>query len=235
MAENIGATARAMSNFGLSDLRLVAPRAGANGGGWPHGKALEMAAGAEHIVRQATLYSTLPEALDGITRVYATSARPRAMEKRVVEPETAAQELHTAAGVGHRCAILFGAERTGLENDEMVLADVFVNIPTDTVNSSLNLAQPVVIMSYAWHRASLHVSSARPARTLEAVSKRELQGFFDQLEGYLDEVAHFRTPEKKTLMWQNLKTIFVRTDLSSQEVQSLRGTIKALYTRRKED
>jgi len=229
MAENIGAAARAMSNFGLSDLRLVAPKAGANGGGWPHGKALDMAAGAEHLIHGAKLFDTLPEALADIHIAYASTARPRDMVKRVVTPEEGAGELRAEVARGRHCAILFGPERTGLENDDLALADAIITIPTSSDNFSLNLAQAVVVLSYAWHRADFK-AAAEPARAL--AEKGELQGLLDQLEEYLDSVDHFRAEHKKPLMWRNIQTIFNRAQLDPQEVQSLRGVIRALYMRR---
>jgi tRNA/rRNA methyltransferase len=231
MAETIGAAARAMSNFGLTDLRLVAPRVGANGGGWPHGKALDMAAGAEHLVRDAKLFDTLPEALADIHIAYASTARPRDMAKRVLTPEAGAAELQGEVSAGRRCAILFGPERTGLENDDLVLADAIITIPTGGDNFSLNLAQAVVVLAYCWHSAGF----TPPAESAQPIAeKAALQGFFDQLEHYLDHVDHFRTADKKPLMWRNIQTIFTRTRMSAQEIQSLRGVIRALYMRRGE-
>lgn len=226
LGENIGAVARAMSNFGLKDLRLVAPK-----NGWPNTRAFDMATdSATPILKKAKLFKTTPEALHGIQFALATSARARDMEKPVFAPAEAAKML----AKHKRAAILFGPERTGLENEDIVLCDGLITIPTSAENPSLNLAQSAVIMGYEWQkvvRCALPV--VRKAQNAQLTTKNELQGFFDQLEAYLDEVNHFRTPDKKPLMWQNLRNIFLRSQLSSQEVRTLRGVARALYLRRK--
>lgn len=228
LGENIGAVARAMSNFGLADLRLVAPK-----NGWPNERAVDMAASGAHIVNSATLHNTLPDALSGIQRIYATTARTRDMDKRVVDVSTAADMMHTDAINGVCPAILFGPERTGLANEDLVHADALITIPTDAANTSLNIAQAAVIIAYEWCRRRGDVARiVRDAQRGELAEKSEIEGFFSQLEGYLDEVNHFRTEDKKIVMWQNLRTIFTRAELSGQEVKTLRGMIRALFTRR---
>lgn len=225
LGENIGAVARAMSNFGFTDLRLVAPK-----NGWPNPRAVDMAVGAGHIVEAARVFETVPAALRGVARVYATTSRGRDIEKRVISPEQAAQEMCARANVP--TALLFGPERTGLENEDIILADALVTIPTSAENPSLNLAQSSVILGYEWCKLT-GVDVARPAQEGALASKEEMQGFFDHLEGYLDALDYFRTPEKKTVMWQNLRNIFIRAELNDQEVRTLRGVIRDLYKRRK--
>jgi tRNA C32,U32 (ribose-2'-O)-methylase TrmJ len=155
------------------------------------------------------------------------------MDKRVVDVSTAAALMHEDTTKGMRPALLFGPERTGLENEDLVHADVLITIPTDSANTSLNIAQAAVIVCYEWcRRRDDLVGIARSAQRGELADKTEIEGFFRQLEGYLDEVNHFRTEDKKIVMWQNLRTIFTRAELSGQEVKTLRGMIRALFTRR---
>lgn len=231
LGENIGAVARAMSNFGLTDLRLVAPK-----NGWPNPRAVEMAAGGAYILESARVYESVEEAMHGITLTFATTARARDMERRVTDPETAACEMHVHAAQGGQSALLFGPERTGLENEDAVFADTLVTIATAPENPSLNISQSAVILAYAWHRQRADlVATSRPAHSLPAAPNDEIQGFFNQLEEYLNAVNHFRTPDKKLVMWQNLRGLFIRAKLSSQEVRTLRGVIRALYLRRREE
>ena len=136
MGENIGAVARAMGNFGLSELRLVAPR-----DGWPNPRANNVAAGAEHVLAAAKVYPDFASALEGVHLAYATTARPRDMEKKMVEPEMAAKEMATYAHADQLCAMVFGPERTGMENEDICLCDVIVSIPTSPDYRSLNIAQ----------------------------------------------------------------------------------------------
>lgn len=221
MGENIGAVARAMSNFGMSELRIAAPR-----DGWPNPKAVEMAAGAEAIIDTAKIYPDFPAAMQGIHLAYATSARPRDMEKRVVEPATAMQEMKSSSV---RTALVFGPERSGLTNDDITLCNTLITIPT-AENASLNIAQSAVILGYEWMRAS---GAPTVARDLPAVAPGEdWQGLFAQLESYLDEVDYFRVPEKKPVMWQNLKTMLLRGQFSPQEVRTLRGMLRNIWERK---
>ncbi len=231
LGENIGAVARAMHNFGLTDLRLVAPK-----NGWPNPRAIDMAASGISIVEKAKVYKSVAEAMHGIRYALATSARGRDMVKPVLEPCEAARVLHAQAKQG-RTAILFGPERTGLENEDVILAEALVTIPTSPENPSLNLSQAAVVLAYEWFRAQesgiRDQNKPNPAPGPLA-PKQTLQGLFDQLEEYLEAVNHFRTRDKKKLMWQNLRSIFMRAHLNEQEVRTLRGVIRALYLRRKQ-
>jgi tRNA/rRNA methyltransferase len=227
LGENIGAAARAMSNFGLADLRLVAPR-----DGWPNAKAYEMAANAAGILDGARVYADMAAAMHDIHIAYASTARPRELEKRVAEPAEAMADCRAQLAAGRQCALVFGPERSGLENDEIARCDAIVSIPTGTENPSLNLAQAVVILGYEWLRGSARATLERPEQSQPLGTKEEVQGLFDQLEPYLDAVNYFRTPERKQLMWRNLQNIFTRSQLSGQEVRTLRGMIRSLYERR---
>ncbi|MBV8939829.1 MAG: RNA methyltransferase [Alphaproteobacteria bacterium] len=229
LGENIGAVARAMSNFGLSDLRLVAPK-----NGWPNPRAYDMAVSASPLLDRAQLYATLPEAMHDISVAYATTARTRDMAKPQLVPAETALALRRAAEQGQRAALLFGPERTGLTNEETVLADGIVTIPTAPDHASLNLSQAMVILGYEWFTRGAITSDIARGAVYPPATKQEVESFFTQLEEYLDAVDYFRTAQKKTLMWQNLRTIFVRAAMNEQELRSVRGVIRALYARRKE-
>jgi tRNA/rRNA methyltransferase len=224
MGENIGAVARAMSNFGLSELRIAAPR-----DGWPNPKAQEMAAGAENIVNAAQVFPDFRSAMADIHLAYATTARPRDMEKRVVEPPQAMQEVREHLAAGHKIALVFGPERSGLENDDLGWCDTLITIPTAPENQSLNIAQSAVLIGYEWFKGQGPVV----ARELqEMATKDDWQGLFGQLEEYLDAVEYFRVAHKKPVMMQNLRNMLMRAAFSPQEVRSFRGMLRSLWERR---
>ncbi len=145
LGENIGTAARAMFNCGLTDLRLVRPR-----DGWPSKKAQAAASGADLVLDKAHLFETVEDAIAGLTRVYATTARDRYMVKRVLTPRAAAAEIRALMAAGEACGILFGPERTGLLNEHIALADTVLNVPLNPAFSSLNLAQAVLLVGYEW-------------------------------------------------------------------------------------
>jgi len=226
MGENIGAVARAMSNFGLPELRLVAPR-----DGWPNKKAAEMAAGATHIIDGVKVFERFTEALLDVQHVYATTARSRDMEKLVLEPAEAMVQLCEQQESGWRTALVFGPERTGLENEEVALCNTLITIPTSPDNSSLNLAQSCVILGYEWWRRQGMASAERALP--EVAAREDWDGLFKQLEVYLDEVNYYRVAGKKTIMWHNVQTMLLRAQWSGQEVRSMRGMLRSIWERRK--
>ncbi|MFO0390138.1 MAG: RNA methyltransferase [Alphaproteobacteria bacterium] len=252
MGENIGAVARAMANFGLTELRLVAPR-----DGWPNQRAWEVSSGAGHILDAAKLYADIPAALADIHTAYATTARGRDIAKRVVSPQEAVAEIYASNPHPNllpkrekeltspsplqregwdegfiKTAILFGPERTGLENDDIALCDAFITIPTTPDYFSLNLAQAVVIFGYEWFKQGAEVrdqgSSSAPSAT-----KSEWTDLFNQLETYLDEAKFFRVAEKKEIMWNNIRNMLLRGRFSSQEISTLRGMLRVMWEGRK--
>lgn len=224
MGENIGAVARAMMNCGLSNLRLVAPR-----DGWPNRLAWRLASGAEQVLDEAQVFDSLADAVADLQRIFATTARNRDMAKWIATPRRAAVELRRLAAGGETTGLLFGPERTGIESDELAIADVLVSVPLNPAHASLNLAQAVLILGYEWWQAGdetedlrLHRGGSPPA------TKEELNGFLDRLELALDEEGFFRTPEQKPHMLRNLKALFTRADPSEQEVRTLHGLLAAL-------
>ncbi len=216
LGENIGAVARAMMNFGLTELRLVAPR-----DGWPSARAREVASGGETIIDSAKLYPDTPSALEGIELAFATTARGRDLAKRVVTPQGAISETGKL-----QTALVFGPERTGLENEDIALCDAFLTIPTAPEHASLNIAQSVVVLAYEWFK-----TRHKPGKTDEEAPapKEDWAGLFSQLEQYLDEVNFFRVPEKKEVMWNNTRNMLLRGRFSSQEVRTLRGILRVLW------
>jgi tRNA/rRNA methyltransferase len=235
LGENIGQAARAMANFGLKEMRLVAPR-----DGWPNEKARANAAGASLIVENAQIFSTVEDATADLHFLVATTARIREMLKPVATPETAAREFAARTARGERCGILFGRERWGLENDEVSLADTIVIAPVDPAFASLNLAQAVLLLGYEWRKATGGASLGRatpcdgPAREGLALNRcspatrDELLHFFAHLETELTEGSFFKTDAKRSTMLRNIRNIFLRASLTSQEVGTLRGIIRAL-------
>lgn len=224
LGENIGAAARAMANFGLSDLRLVKPRHG-----WPDAKATAMAAGAANVVEEARLFGTLREALADLTVVYATTARERGITKEVLTPAEAARRLRAASSCGEKTAILFGNERAGLDNDEISLCDCVITIPTAEF-ASLNLGQAVLLTAYEWFRAD----DATPSARLEhgplhrKPMRAELLDLFDHLERELKDSGFLFPPEKRDAMVRAIRATIHRARLTYQEVQTLRGMLVAL-------
>lgn len=224
LGENIGTTARAMLNFGLTDLRLVRPR-----DGWPNAKALNAASGADEVIAGVRIFDVTADALTGLHRVYAATARDRHMVKPVVTPRFAAAEMRKAEARGFSCGIIFGPERTGLHNDDVVLADAVLTLPLNPAFSSLNLAQAVLAVAYEWFQAGdgtppneLPLQDTRPA------TKDELVNFFGHLERELDAVGFFPTPETRPAMVRNLRNLFGRMALTEQDVQTLHGVVARL-------
>lgn len=227
LAENIGMAARAMANFGLDELRLVSPR-----NGWPKKGAHSAASGAAHVLENARLYGTAREAIADLHFVLATTARERGQMKRVYGPEAALRESLHRARAGQGVGILFGRERTGLENDEVSLADAIVTFPVDPRFSSLNLAQAVLLVAYEWHRQA--TSGALPfGEERSPPAPREMVvSFFDAIEGELDAAGHF-PEDKRPVMVRNLRDIFHRMGLTEQDVRTLRGVVRALVQGRR--
>jgi tRNA/rRNA methyltransferase len=223
LAENIGMVARAMANFGLSELRLVSPR-----NGWPKKGAHSAASGAVHVLEAAGLYDTAREAIADLHYVFATTARERGQMKRVFAPEAAMREAQGRIGEGQGIGILFGRERTGLENDEVSLADSIITFPVDPKFSSLNLAQAVLLVSYEWHKLATGGALPFSGEIRSPPARREMiTSFFDYVEAEL-EAVNFYPEDKKPIMSRNMRDIFHRLAMTEQDVRTLRGAIRAL-------
>ena len=224
MGENIGAAARGMWNFGLDRMRVVDPR-----DGWPNPKAVAMASGAGRLLDEAELHADTASAVADLQVVYATTARPRELTKRVLTPEAAMREAADHIAAGARVGVLYGAERTGLLNEDVVRASAVVSVPVNPAFASLNLAQCVLLMAYEWRRQM----ETRPAEELVTNKSRlaraeETGRMLDHLVGALDEAGFFRPAEKRPSMVSNLENLFRRAPLTDQDVRTLHGVIRAL-------
>jgi tRNA/rRNA methyltransferase len=233
LGENIGAAARVMANFGLARLRLVKPR-----DGWPNLQARRSASGADRILDEAELYQSVDAAIADCNLVLATTARAHDQAKPVISPEAAAREIavHMAAegAVSGNVAVLYGRERSGLENSEVALADRIVTFPVNPAFASLNLAQAVALLAYEWFKliSGGALPFAMPRRSAPA-GKEQLFAFFAGLERELDRVEFFRPPEKRDTMLINLRNIFARMQPSQQDLQTLHGIVSAIAQGRK--
>ena len=235
LGENIGMAARAMANFSLADLRLVAPR-----DGWPSKEAYSAASGATGVIEGARVFDDVATAVADLNYVCATTARTRDLVKQVLSPQSAARETSVRIARNERCGIMFGAEQSGLENDHIALCDVVVMAPVNPKFASLNLAQAVLIMGYEWLKQQQNGTLGRetefdgPAREgvqmhhTRPATRGEMVGFFEHLERELDASGFLRPPEKRPQMVRNLRNMFQRMGASEQEVRSLRGIVSSL-------
>jgi tRNA/rRNA methyltransferase len=223
MGENVGAAARAMKNFGLSELVLIAPKFE-----WPNDKAQMLASGSGDILEAARLYPTAAEALAPYNLVLATTARGRDVVKEIHTPEAGIRRVRAAAETGTRTALLFGGERAGLTNEEMSLTDAVITIPTAEF-SSLNLGQAVLLLGYEWLKSADTTPAVRTRPSIaKAASRFELTGLFEHLERELDAAEFLFPPAKRETMVRNIRAMIMRSGLSDQEVRTIRGMIVAL-------
>ena len=225
LGENIGAAARAMANFALADLRLVKPR-----DGWPNERANVMAVGASFVLDDARVFPTLPEAIGDLQFVLATTARNRGFAKQIYTPEAGMKLLRAAIARGETCGILFGNERTGLENDEVSLSSAVITVPTSEEFSSINLAQAVLLIAYEWFKSG----DETPGYKLEhgplarKATREEMIHLFEHLEGELLANGFLYPPDKAETMIRNIRQMLSRAEFTDQEVRTLRGIIVAL-------
>lgn len=223
MGENIGAAARAMWNFGLSRLRLVAPR-----DGWPNPRAQAMASGAAPVLDDVRLASTTAEAVADLTVIYATTARDRAISKRVVTPEAAMAEAHGLIARGEQVGILFGPERSGLETDDVVRAGALVSVPVNPAFGSLNLAQCVLLLAYEWRRGVAEVVASADDAAARRAPAAEVDTLVERLVTRLDAAGFFHPETKRARMLVNLENLLRRTALTEADVRTLHGVIRSL-------
>lgn len=226
MGENIGAVARAMLNFGLGALRLVNPR-----DGWPNERAEAMASGALVVLERARLFSTTAEALRDCQYVLATTARPREMLTPVCEPEEAARILKARIDAGQKVAVLFGGERAGLSNDDILKADAIVSIPVNPAFASLNIAQASLVVAYEWAKVAGRTGWRSDLDGAAPATKDDFERLISHLFEELEARNYFFPPEKRGVKERNLRVALTRAQLTEGEVRTLRGMIKALATR----
>ena len=224
LGENIGKAARAMLNFGLTEMRLVAPR-----DGWPNPSAGPAASGADIVLEQAKVFDSVSEAVADCAHVHATTVRKRGVTKPVLTPEQAAREMATMPG---RHAILFGPERSGLETDDVALARTIVTVPINPDFGSLNLAQAVILLSYEWSK-SLNAQDralAQPTseELLPPAPQQELDGMIAQLEAMLEPCGYFRPASRATATRRTLRTMLTKPAWNHLEIRTMRGVLSAL-------
>jgi len=219
LGQNIGKAARAMLNFGLTEMRLVAPR-----DGWPNPDAGPSASGADVVLEQAKLFDTVQAAVADCSTVYASTVRRRDLVMPVMTPDQMAERICASPA---RSAILFGPERSGLETEDVALANAIVTVPINPDFGSLNLAQAVILLAYEW---SKHGSLAiPPAKESEAPAPHgDLEGLIKQLDDALVEKAYFHPPSRTQATRNTIRTIFTKPGWSAREVKAVRGILRAL-------
>ena len=222
LGENIGAAARVMLNFGLTDLRLVAPR-----DGWPNPAAETLSAGALDAGVRVSVFDTTEAAIGDLTLVLAATARPRGMEKPVVDA-VGAVDMIAARGVSS--GILFGGESSGLPSEAVTLADAIMTYPVNPDFASLNLAQAVGVFCASWGAGQGRQGRFEGANegVGEPAPRADLMRMFEHLEDELERAGYFHPPDKTPLMKTNIRNAFIRRNWTLQEVRTFRGAIKAL-------
>ena len=219
LGQNIGKAARAMLNFGLTEMRLVAPR-----DGWPNPDAGPAASGADVVLERAGLFETVEAAIADCSTVFASTVRRRDLVLPVLNPAEMADALAVSPA---RSAILFGPERSGLETEEVALANAIVTVPINPDFASLNLAQAVILLAYEWSKRT--ALAQPPAKELEpAAPHGELEGMIEQLDQELTVKGYFHPPSRTQATKNTIRTIFTKTGWSSREVKAIRGIIRAL-------
>ncbi|MHA6317314.1 RNA methyltransferase [Altererythrobacter sp. CAU 1778] len=219
LGENIGKAARAMLNFGLTDMRLVAPR-----DGWPNPSAGPAASGADEVLANARVFETTAEAVADCANIYATTVRKRGDHKPVVTPEQAAQEIHALPG---RSAYLFGAERSGLETEDVTLARKILTVPVNPGFGSLNLAQAVILCAYEWSKSS---DAVRPGigEELPPAPQEDLEGLIAELDRMLEPKGYFLPEDRAVATRRTLRNVLTHARWNHLQVRTLRGVLSTL-------
>lgn len=219
LGQNIGKAARAMLNFGLTEMRLVAPR-----DGWPNAEAGPAASGADQVLEQAQLFGSVADAVADCAHVYATTVRKRGVTKPVVTPAEAAAAMRGRPG---RSAILFGPERSGLETDDVAIAREILTVPINPEFGSLNLAQAVILVAYEWSKGETLVQP--PAVEIDPPApQQELDGMIDQLDAMLVSSGFYFPPDRTPTTRRTLRTMLTKPGWNTQEVRTLRGVLTAI-------
>ncbi len=219
LGQNIGKAARAMLNFGLTEMRLVAPR-----DGWPNPDAGPAASGADRVLEEAQVFASVVDAVADCSIVFASTVRRRDLVMPVIGPEQMALEMRQTPG---RAAILFGPERSGLESEDVALAGKIVTVPINPEFGSLNLAQAVILLAYEWSRGA---SLAQPtAKAIEPpATMAELEGLVGHFDELLDKSGYFFPPERSAVTRATIRTILTRPQWSGREVKAIRGMIRTI-------
>ncbi len=224
LGENIGKAARAMLNFGLTDMRLVSPR-----DGWPNPDAGPAASGADLVLANARVFETVAEAVADCHFVYATTVRKRGLTKPVVTPEMAAREIRVRP---ERSALIFGPERSGLETDDVACAQAILTVPVNPEFGSLNLAQAVILAAYEWSKAG-----GQPQTVIDnyegPASQGSLEGLIGQVDDALEDAGYYHVPARVVTAKRTLRNLLTRPAWSEKEVRTLRGIVHALVEGRR--
>ena len=219
LGENIGKAARAMLNFGLTEMRLVSPR-----DGWPNPDAGPAASGADIVLEQAQVFDSVADAVADCAHVYATTVRKRGVTKPVLTPEQAAGEIVTQEG---RSALLFGPERSGLETEDVALARAILTVPINPEFGSLNLAQAVILAAYEW---SKHRDLAMPPQEdlLPPAPQEDLEGLIGHFEQLLEPKGYFFPESRAEATRLTLRNVLTKPGWNHLEVRTLRGVLSSL-------
>ena len=226
MGENIGAAARAMWNFGLDRMRLVAPR-----DGWPNPKAVAMASGAGQVLDHVGLHADTGAAIADMNYVFATTARNRDLTKPVMSPERAMAHARGLIAEGQTVAVLFGPERAGLQNEDIVRANALISVPVNSAFASLNLAQCVLLTAYEWGRQHAGFPERDGTEGADPATQSEVEKLAEHFETHLDASGFFHPPEKAAHMRRNLRNLWSRMPLMRGDVQILHGVLRQLVRR----
>ena len=220
LGENIGKAARAMLNFGLTEMRIVAPR-----DGWPNPDAGPSAAGADIVLERARVYETTAEAVADCAHVYATTVRKRGVTKPVVGPDEAGSAIHAEIG---KSAILFGPERSGLETEDVALARTILTVPINPEFGSLNLAQAVILCAYEWSKQADLVQPTAEDEALPPAPQEELDGLISHLERMLEPKGYFLPEARAEATRRTLRTVLTKPGWDHLQVRTLRGVLSSL-------
>lgn len=234
LGENIGKAARAMLNFGLTEMRLVSPR-----DGWPNPSAGPAAAGADVVLEQAKVFATTAEAVADCAHVHATTVRKRGVTKPVIGADEAGRQVHTMTG---RHAIIFGPERSGLETEDVALARNILTIPINPEFGSLNLAQAVILVAYEWSRIGREIADAgevlvQPTaeEALPPAPQEELDGLIAHFEKLLEPKGYFRPEARAEATYRTLRGVLTKPGWNHLEVRTLRGILSYMERRERLD
>ena len=225
LGANIGAAARAMLNFGLTDLRLVSPR-----DGWPNPDAGPSASGADVVLAQARVFASVADAVADLNLVYATTLRNRALTRPVATPRAAATAMRTLAG---RSGVLFGPERSGLETEDLAVAHAILTVPVNPDFGSLNLAQAVLIVAYEWFRGGDERPDVTMANYDGPAAGAELERLIAAVDAELTAANYYAVPGRAEVARLTLRNLLTRPAFSEAEVRTLRGVVRALSQRRR--
>ena len=219
LGENIGKAARAMLNFGLTEMRLVSPR-----DGWPNPSAGPAAAGADVVLERAAVFETLAHAVADCAHVYATTVRKRGVSKPVLTPEQAARDIAAAPA---RSAMVFGPERSGLDTDDVALARAIVTVPINPDFGSINLAQAVILCAYEW---SKHADLVQPTveERLPPAPQEDLEGMISQLDAMLEPRGYFEPPSRAASTRRTLRSMLTKPGWNHLELRTFRGVLSSL-------